>query len=258
MNFSPDAQPLVAWSVICLRPSLQQAGVRRAVQARGGRHISLPGLRLVALPATRALDQALSCAAVVFTSPAAVHFAARQQALALASGAQAFAVGEGTRKALAGHHIAAISPPPDAMHSDGVLALPQWASVKGPVGLVTAPGGRGIIAAGLVQRGLVVVRANVYQRVPPRVDRRHLSALAQSTSPRAVLISSAEALDNLLAALPAEMQSTLLDAVAVVCSPRLGALATAHGFRRVVIASDPTAATMLNALEQHASEARFR
>ena len=258
MNFSPDALPLVTWSIICLRPSLQQASVRRAVQARGGRHISLPGLRLAALPANCALDQALACAALVFTSPAAVHFAARQQTLALAAGAQAFAVGAGTRKALARHHIEAISPPPDAMHSDGVMALPQWESINAPVGLVTAPGGRGIIAAGLAQRGLEVVRANVYQRLPPRLNARHLAALAQAASPRAVLISSAEALDNLLAVLPAETQPTLLDAVAVVCSPRLSALAAAHGFRSVVVASDPTTTTMLDTLEQHASEASFR
>lgn len=258
MNFSPDALPLAAWSVICLRPSLQQPGVRRAVQARGARHVSLPGLRLVSLPATGALDQALECPAVVFTSPAAVHFAARQQALVLSSGALAFAVGAGTRNALARHAVDAIAPAADAMHSEGVLALPQWQAVTGPVGLVTAPGGRGIIATGLARRRLDVIRADVYRRLPPRPNARHLAALALAPAPRAVLISSGEALESLLSALSPEVRPRLLDAVAVTCSPRLTALATAQGFQTVVCASAPTAAAMLDALQQHASEARFR
>lgn len=237
---------------------MQQPGVRRAVRARGAHPVSLPGLRLTALPTTGALAQALACPAVVFSSPAAVHFAARQQTLALAPGARAFAVGAGTRKALARHAIDAIAPAADAMHSEGVLALPQWQSVTGPVGLVTAPGGRGIIAAGLAHRQLEVIRADVYRRLPPRPNARQLTALAQAAAPRAVLISSGEALEHLLTALPSAARAQLLDAVAVTCSPRLTALAGARGFERVVGAPAPTAAAMLDALQQYASQARFR
>jgi len=258
MNPSPDARPLAGWSVICLRPSMQQAAVRRAVTARGARHLALPGLRLAALPATTQLGQALACAAVVFTSPAAVHFAARQQALVLRPEALAFAVGAGTAAALARHGIRAISPRADAMHSDGVLALPHWQHLDGVVGLVTAPGGRGVIAAGLVCRGLELVRAEVYQRLPPRPDARHLRALLASAAPRAVLVSSGEALDGILAALPAPARARLLDSVAIASSPRLADMARSHGFTGGVTASAPTAAAMLGALQQHAAGLGFR
>ena len=169
-----------------------------------------------------------------------------------------FAVGSGTATALARHGIRAIAPPADAMHSDGVLALPHWQHLEGVIGLVTAPGGRGVIAAGLLRRGLQLMRAEVYQRLPPRPDARHLRELLASTAPRAVLVSSGEALDGIRAALPAQAHARLLDSVAIVSSPRLADMARSHGFTGVVTAPSPTAAAMLGALQQYAAGLGFR
>jgi uroporphyrinogen-III synthase len=258
----PDLKPLAGWSVVCLRPSAQQAAVRRAVIARGGRHVSLPGLRLVpaidARAARDALRNALDCSVIVFTSPAAVTFAAHLLPLRDLRRQTTIAVGEGTAMALARHGVPALMPPPDAMHSDGVLALPQWHQVAGPVGLVTAPGGRGVIAAGLTARGLEMRRAEVYQRLPPRLDARHLRALEHVPAPRAVLVSSAEALELALAALPEALRTHLLDATAVASSPRLAELARDRGFAGVLVASAPTASAMLDALVGHVGAAGFR
>ena len=249
--------PLAGWSVICLRPASQQAAVRRLTQARGARHVALPGLRLQAIPALTELEAALACATLVFTSPAAVAFALRQIELALPSGTTVFAVGAGTAQALARRGISALSPANDAMHSEGMLGLPQWKDIAGTVGLVTAPGGRGVIATGLARRGIEVRRAEVYRRLPPRLDARHRQALMQAPAPRAVLISSAEALHGAFDALPPDCRTRMLDAVAVTSSPRLSALARTLGYRRVVEGSAPTTAAMLGALENAAS-AGFR
>lgn len=258
MNFTVSPEALAGWTVICLRPARQQASARRATQARGGQHLSLPGLRLVALPATAALAQALACPSVVFTSPAAVHFAAQQQALRLAPGIQAVAVGEGSARALARHGIQAHRPAADAMNSEGVLDLPLWQQASGPVGLVTAPGGRGIIAAGLVRRGFKLVRAEVYQRLSPRLDTRHFTALRQSRPPRAVLVTSAEALDAVIAALTPDTFEVLRASVAVVSSPRLAHLARSHHFATVLTAPAPTVAALLDTLAQYVATTRFR
>lgn len=259
MSRAAVLQPLSNWSVICLRPAAQQSAVRRAVQARGARHVALPGLRLAALPATDELRDALACPVAVFTSPAAVIFAARlAPSPPIPLGGEGveivFAVGAGTARALARYGIHAISPPPDAMHSEGLLALPEWNRITGPVGLITAPGGRGTIPAGLTQRGLEIRRAEVYQRLPPRLDARHHRALMQSPAPRAVLVSSAEALDGALNALPAACRTHLLDAVAVACSARLADLAQERGFSCAIIAAAPTATAMLDALERSAMD----
>ncbi len=232
--------------------------MRRAVTARGARHVSLPGLRLAALPATAALGAALACPALVFTSPAAVLFAARQQPLLVASGSTVFAVGAGTAGALLRQGIRAWAPAADAMHSEGLLGLPQWSGIEGPIGLVTAPGGRGIIAAGLADRGLAVQRAEVYRRLPPRFSTRHLAALHAAPGARAVLVSSGEALDATLDALPEDARTHLRMALAVVSSARLAEAARAHGFRDILPAPAPTAGAMLDALARHAATLGFR
>lgn len=245
-----DSEGLAGWSVLCLRPSTQQAAVRRAVRARGGVHVALPGLGLVPMPdqaaAGAALVQALAAVAVVFTSPAAVSFAARLRPLQ--TRAVVFAVGAGTARALARHGIQARYPAADAMHSEGLLALPQWQGLHGRVGVVTAPGGRGVIVSELARRGFELCVAEVYRRVPPRLDARHHAALAASTSPRAVLVSSGEALDAVRAALPPPLQARFLDALAVCSSTRLLAQARQAGFAQVLQAPAATVAAMLDAL----------
>lgn len=262
MNAKAVPHPLTGWTVLCLRPSAQQAGVRRAVTARGARHAALPGLRLApaedADGARDALRAALACTDIVFTSPAAVSFAARLLPLRLNSRQKAIAVGEGTARALARHGLNALKPPPDAMHSDGVLALECWQHDTGPIGLITAPGGRGVIAAGLEARGRTLQRAEVYRRLPPRLTARHLDALTQAAAPRAVLISSGEAVTEVLSALPEPLRERLLDATAVASSPRLAELALRHGFSAVLTAPAPTAAAMLHTLAGHVGVTRFR
>ncbi len=258
MDFSSANADLRDWSVICLRPAMQQAAMRHQVKARAGRHITLPGIRLEALPATAALAKALTCKAVVFTSPAAVYFAAQQLPLEAAAEQRTFAVGEGTARALARHRIRAIAPDHTAMHSEGVLALPQWNHVHGPVGLVTAPGGRGLIDAGLAARGFDRIRAEVYRRVPPCPGARQIATLCASIKPRAVLISSGEALAGVLDALPALARTILLQSVAVCSSTRLQHLAIECGFDTTITATAPTARAMLDALAAHAARKTLR
>ena len=253
---------LAGWSVICLRPAMQQAAARRAVQARGARHVSLPGLALLPPPdvalAREHLRKSLDCPVLVFTSPAAVAFAARLLPLAQTPAEQVFAVGEGTRRALARQGLMALAPPDDAMHSEGLMTMPHWDAISGRVGLVTAPGGRGVIAAGLARRGLQVQRAEVYQRQPPRLDAWHWRALAQAGAPRAVLVSSGEALDAVLAAVPAQLRPTLLDSVAVASSARLALLAGDAGFAHSLTAAAPTVPAMLDELAAYAAAPGFR
>ncbi len=254
--------PLAGWSVICLRPASQQAAARAATRQRGGRHVALPGIALAVMPdqkaARAALDQALACPVLVFTSPAAVAFAAHLRPLRDTTRAKIFTVGAGTTRALARHGLQATMPPPDAMHSDGLLALDAWHKAGGAVGLVTAPGGRGMIAAALAAQGRTVRRADVYQRQAPRLDRRHFKALDAADSPRALLVSSGEALQGVLAALPEEQRAIILDSLAVASSPRLAELARDRGFSGVITASAPTNRAMLDALELHAGTAGFR
>lgn len=225
--------------IVITRPVGTAAAMARRVRAQGGVPLLLPGLALRApddpAQARRELDAAQREAdLLLFVSPAAVRFAA---ALApLHSGAQVLAVGQGTARALARHGIA--TEVPTRQDSEGLLALPTLRQLDGTsIALIGAAGGRDLLPAQLRARGAQLREVWVYRRVAPRLDRRHLDALATLPASARVLFSSAQALDHLHVLLPPPAWARLSAATAVVSSQRLAEAARAAGFRRVRQAS---------------------
>jgi uroporphyrinogen-III synthase len=200
---------------------------------------------------------------VIFTSPSAVRFAIRLRmwqpdAMRPYSPQRAFALGQATAGALrrAGIHCVEI---PEQATSEGLLALRELRALKGKlVGVVTAPGGRGLLAERLRARGAKLAIAEVYARTPARLNRGHVQRLLDARGRGAVCVTSGEALRNVLAALPDAARKVLLDCVAVVSSIRLEAVAREAGFQTVVRALAPTPRDLIEALHTHASEHRFR
>jgi uroporphyrinogen-III synthase len=243
-------------TVIVLRNAAHGANLRSAIAARGAVPVLLPALRLAAMPdpdaARHALRGALLATQLIFTSPAAVRYAAALSPLRADPAQRVYALGRGTARALQRHGLSAIYPGAGAMHSEGLLALPDFAASRytqgGDVGLVTAPGGRGLIAHALRARGAQLRVAEVYRRLPPRFDRRHFAALQASPAPRALLVTSGEALQYALAALPAELGVLLREARTIASSARLARLAQEHGFAQVDLAAEPGADALLDAL----------
>lgn len=238
------SRPLAGASVVVTRPAADAGAFVRRARALGALALRLPGTALrargvVALPRP-------ACDLWIFTSPAAVRHAFGAAGLRI-GGARALAVGAGTRQALARHGIAAIAPPTRA-DSEGLLALPALADVEGRrIALVGAPGGRGLIAEHLRRRGAEVVPLHVYERVPPRWTRRQLASVAAAPEPLLTLLSSGEALDNLVQKLPPELFARLRRGRLVVSSARLAGLAAAAGFADVVVAASASGGDLLEA-----------
>ena len=233
--------------VVITRPAGTAAALARRVRAGGGVSLLLPGLSLRAVsdPALRAaMRAALGDDVLVFTSPAAVRFAA---ALApLHTKAAVLAVGQGTAQALRRHGVSAQAP--SRQDSEGLLDLPAAQALRGRrVALVGAPGGRGVLREQLAARGARLREVQVYRRVSPRLDRRHVDAVLALPRSARVLISSAEALHHLVALLPAHALARLRAAVVVVSSERLAQAARAAGFARIVQAESALAADLLKA-----------
>lgn len=243
--------PLAHTRIAITRPAGTGTGWARRVRALGGTPLLLPGssLRAVADPgaATTALQAALASDGVIFTSPAAVRFAARLTHLS--SRAKVLAPGAGTLRALhragCGQAIA-----PAREDSEGILALPALQHVAGQrIAIVGAPGGRGLLARELGSRGATVTHVHVYRRVPARLGRQHVDALQRATrQPLYVLLSSAEALANILAALPHDAHCALLAGTAVASSARISDAALTAGFRRALPAASAHAADLLAAV----------
>jgi uroporphyrinogen-III synthase len=165
----------------------------------------------------------------------------------LQTAATVLAVGQGTARALRRYGIDAPLAP-SRQDSDGLLEHPALRDLRGRrVALIGAPGGRGVLRDQLAARGAQLRELHVYRRVPPRLDRRHTDALLQLPTSARVLLSSAEALQNLQQLLPPPAWVRLCAATAVVSSERLMAAARAAGFHRIALAASALSADMLDA-----------
>jgi len=242
--------PLRNVTVVITRPAGTAGPLARRVRKLGGIPVSVPGLSLRATEDATAvgasLRRALEGDVVVFTSPAAVRFAA--DVLPLATRATVIAVGRGTARALKTADVSDVHFPETSQDSEGVLGLAELADVAGKrVALVGAPGGRGLLREALAARGADLDEIHVYHRVAPRIDRRHIDPLLKLGRRSAVLLSSAEALDHLRRALVAPAWRRLVQAVAVVSSERMRAAALDAGFERVAVARSALPADLLTA-----------
>jgi uroporphyrinogen-III synthase len=258
----PRAVPrlvLSGWYVISLRPSGQHGGVRRAAAARGARVRALSTLRLEALDAGADLRAALAAPRVLVTSPAAVRFAAAQARLDGRGRRAWFALGAGSARALRRAGVADVQLPAAGSDSEALLALPGLQSLRGAdVGLLTAPGGRGLLADTLARRGARVRRADVYRRRVRAPAPARLRALAALPARTALLLTSAEAFEPLWQALDAAGRRRLLARPVVVASARLAADARRRGFKTVLRATDARPAALLDALARHVAAGAFR
>nr|WP_276568228.1 uroporphyrinogen-III synthase [Xanthomonas euroxanthea] len=230
-----------AWTLISLRPSGEHAPLRRAAARHGGRLLALSPWRLQTNhtpQALAALRQALHAPIAVFTSPAAVHAAHRLAPLQRPAQAHWVSVGDGTARALQACGIDTVIRP-TRMDSEGLLALPLFRQPLQAVGLITAPGGRGMLAPALEQRGARILRADVYQRVALRLRASSVQALADALPECVLALSSAEALTLVLQQLPTALIDALRQRPVVASSERMRESAHAAGFHQVVRAAGP-------------------
>ena len=148
------------------------------------------------------------------------------------------AVGPGTAAVLESHGLSVIYPR-ERMSSEALLALPPLQCIEGKKALIVrGAGGREIIADGLHARGAAVDYVELYERASPAYSAEHIDALLRSAAPDAIVISSAEALDNLktlFALVPGWKQLPL-----VVSSPRLAEHAKAAGFQSISVIEGAT------------------
>lgn len=250
MKHGTPARKQPACYVISLRPVGGHDAMRRAAAAHGMRVLALSPWRIEARDddATRdALSAALGADVVLFTSPAAARAAAALQPLRDRPGQPWVAVGAGTAAALRRAGVRGVAAP-SRMDSEGLLALPALQRLDGrSVGMVTAPGGRGLIAPALAARGARVLRAEVYARVPVPPSPAALARLRALDRPACLALSSGEALQRMLQTLPGDLLDRLRQARVLAASQRLADLAREAGFVDVRVATDARPASLLAA-----------
>ena len=224
----------IPWTLVSLRARGDHRALRRAAARHGGRLLALSPWTLQACTdeaSRQRLAEVLQLPVLVFTSPAAVRAAAALRRAGVAA-PQA----------------------PRRMDSEGLLDLPALAAAPS-VGLVTAPGGRGMLTPALQARGSTVLRADVYERVPLALADADIQRLLAMRLPAALALSSGEALQQVLAQLPAPAVAILRGTFAVAASERLATLARDLGWEQVVVAGSPRPAALARTAAQALAEA---
>ena len=207
----------------------------------------LPGMELAPVVdtgrAAGALRQYLNVDLWIVTSPNAVRFA---RALLgddwpARSGPRFAAPGEATATALVAAGVARerVFLPRAGHNSEALLRLPELQQMAGRrVVILNAAGGRELLQRELAARGAAVESVHVYRRVPPRLEANTLRALERGEGFTTVW-TSATAMAELQASLPAACWRNLVAGRQIVPSARLEAEVRSYGAEAVVVAAAP-------------------
>jgi len=146
----------------------------------------------------------------------------------------AAAIGAGTRRELERCGVPAVLAPPAGADSEALLAMREMQRVAGKrVLIVRGEGGRELLADSLAARGALVEHAVCYRRAKPAADAAPLVAAWRRGEVDALTLSSAQALDNLIAMGGEELIGAL---PVFVPHERIAHHARARGAREVVMA----------------------
>lgn len=243
--------------VLVTRPAAQAAGMLAAIRDRGGHAVAVPLLEIVPLPlAELALEAPLArlaagaVAIFISTNAVAALFAAlAAHGRAFPAAGRCIAVGAATAAAVRRHGVPCRAAT-GAMNSEELLAMPELAAVAGcPVVIFKGQGGRALLAEALRARGAEVSECPLYRRVLPDAASRALPGILAHEAIGAVMVSSGETLQHLVALLGPGAAGTIAAGITlVVPGERVAALARQHGFSRVRVAHAATDAAMLDEL----------
>jgi uroporphyrinogen-III synthase len=223
----PEADHMLlpsAWTCVSLRPEGQHRALQQACKAFGAQFLACSSLRLERCAVDADIAAAMQSDILIATSPAAVAFARQSSAFTVKTDTRAFAIGPSTGKALKKIGLDTVQYTSDASNSDALLAHPELQALDGvSVGLLTAPGGRGLLAPSLRARGAQLHVAEVYQRTAIAIAPSRLKLLTNIATPAAVFCSSFEVFSALWLQLDVAQQQRLGAQHWVVSSERLAA-----------------------------------
>lgn len=228
-------------TVVVTRPAAQAGRMLELARAAGARCIAYPTLQIdpVALDDdTRARLRSRDWDWAVFTSTNAVHSMLDQCPAPLAT--RHAAVGRATARALEQHGIR-VDAQPSSANSEGLLELPEFASLAGRgVLLVKGRGGRELLRDALHARGADVLELEVYCRTvaaPTAAATDQLRHALAGTGSLVVVATSVEVLQALLDHVADEVGARLRTRTLLVPGPRVAAAAAQHGWTGPIVAA---------------------
>jgi uroporphyrinogen-III synthase len=231
-------QSLAGVRVLVTRPRNQAVALARLIEEAGGEAVLFPALEITGPADPAALDRLLDRLGefdiTIFVSRNAARFGLKRLrglGLALPSRLAVAAVGEGTARVLHELGVVRVLTPAERTDSEGLLAAAALQNVAGRrVVIFRGQGGRELLAEELRARGALVEYAECYRRLRPAQDVQPLLERLARGALDIVTLTSAEALDNLLAMAGEDGAARLRRLPVVVVSARLAAACRAAGF----------------------------
>lgn len=226
------------------------------VREAGGHPILFPLLEIIGLDDYSTFDTAIDRLeqfdwAIFISSNAVEHGMSRLlQRRNLPPQLRFAAIGPVTAAELAKFGVTHTLTPHDRFDSESLLALPEFAEMQGKRCLIfRGQGGRDLLATQLQARGAEVCFAECYRRVNPSRSLSELTRLWQNGSLHAIVVTSSEALRNLLQLFAnTPEQHWLNKAPLFVNHPRIAEAATTQGLQ-VITAQQAGDAGMFATLE---------
>jgi uroporphyrinogen-III synthase len=229
----PDA-PLAGVGVIVTRPARQAGGFAQKLAALGATTVIFPTIAILPPEDSAALERVHGALATFdlafFVSANAVEYGVPHGERWPAQ-LPAYAPGHATAAALAAVGVADVRAPATTMDSEGLLALPELADVRGRRAVIfRGDGGRELLGDALRARGADVTYVACYRRAAPGGGAEGLLAAVREGRANALTVTSSEGLDNLWAMLDAQGRALLARLPTFAPHPRIAAHARALGF----------------------------
>jgi uroporphyrinogen-III synthase len=245
--------PLGGVGVIVTRPQRQAAGLAVKLAAVGATPliwpaiVILPPLDRAPLEHAHAMLDSYDIAVFVSANVAEYGIPNRSQ---WPGSLRVFAPGPGTAEALAAVGLTSVRVPVTTFDSEGLLALPELQQVDGArVLILRGEGGRELLGSTLIQRGARVDYVSCYRRAAPTSGADGLLEALRDNRAHALTLSSAEGIDNLLAAIGIEGRALLARIPAFVPHPRIADHARLAGLSTVTTAAGGDAGLVAGLLE---------
>lgn len=219
--------------IVVTRPARQAGAFAQKLAALGATPIVWPAIVILPpddpAPLQRVHDTLASFDLAIFVSANAAEFGAPAPGR-WPEKVQAYAPGPGTAEALAGVGVPGVRIPRDRYDSEGLLALPELADLRGKRAILfRGQGGRELLAETLAMRGANVTPVACYRRAAPTGSAAAILEAIDAGRAHALTLTSSEGVDNLLRAAGEPGRAMLARVPAFAPHERIAAHARAAG-----------------------------
>lgn len=244
-NQAPIDQPLQGLRILITRPEKQANDLCELIEISGGVAVRFPTLEIVPLDINPVVVDTFMVLDrfhwVIFISANAVKFAQKVYNIGskISSHTQVATIGKATAKASVETGIRVDLIPAAPFNTESLLKASAMQNVKGLKCLVVrGKGGREVLGDCLRERGAKVNYVEVYQRLQPKTDISPLVESWQNKSINVIVVTSGEALHNLVEMMKPKAFYLLETTLMLVISSRLKAKALGMGITHVMITSE--------------------